>query len=139
MRKIMAYSVLISNAVFLIMTPGLSAGSDIRISGLNAPNDPIAIESIKTGDIPVKGVAPTSLLVPILYRIYQRGAGPTKGVRCPMYPSCSEYSRISVVKSGLVLGILKTSDRLHRCGHDLSFYPRLWKQGQGFSHEDLPR
>ena len=38
-----------------------------------------------------------------------------------MYPSCSEYGKVTIIKNGYV-GVLKTFDRLHRCSHDLENY-----------------
>ena len=37
---------------------------------------------------------------------------------CPMYPSCSEYSRQAVEKHGFTLGWTMAMDRLLRCGRD---------------------
>jgi putative membrane protein insertion efficiency factor len=34
---------------------------------------------------------------------------------CPFYPSCSEYARQSIMKDGVVKGILKGSWRICRC------------------------
>lgn len=68
-------------------------------------------------------VGPATAVARGLLFIYQRGASPTKGQRCPMYPSCSEYSRLAVNRYGVLMGVLKTADRLHRCGHDLRTYP----------------
>ncbi|MBW2635540.1 MAG: membrane protein insertion efficiency factor YidD [Deltaproteobacteria bacterium] len=40
------------------------------------------------------------------------------GHRCPMYPSCSEYSAQAFKKHGFIKGWVMTSDRLLRCGRD---------------------
>lgn len=37
---------------------------------------------------------------------------------CPMYPSCSEYSRECIQKHGTLIGWIMTCDRLMRCGRD---------------------
>jgi len=37
---------------------------------------------------------------------------------CPMYPSCSEYSRQAVEKHGFAVGWAMAMDRLLRCGRD---------------------
>ena len=42
---------------------------------------------------------------------------------CPMSPSCSRYAAEAVQKHGAVEAFFLTADRLHRCGHDLYFYP----------------
>jgi len=40
------------------------------------------------------------------------------GHRCPMHPSCSEYSAQAFQKHGFIIGWIMTSDRLLRCGRD---------------------
>jgi len=37
---------------------------------------------------------------------------------CPMYPSCSEYSRQAVTRFGFAKGWVMSMDRLMRCGRD---------------------
>jgi len=37
---------------------------------------------------------------------------------CPMYPSCSEYSKQAIKKHGMTIGWMMTTDRLLRCGRD---------------------
>ena len=37
---------------------------------------------------------------------------------CPMYPSCSEYSKEAFEKYGFFIGGMIASDRLMRCGRD---------------------
>jgi len=63
------------------------------------------------------------LIKPVLFIIefYQNHLGKIKGSYCPMYPSCSEYGKVTIIKNGYV-GVLKTFDRLHRCSHDLENY-----------------
>jgi len=56
-------------------------------------------------------------------RGYQRWGSPAKGSQCPMVPSDSEYARQAIRRYGIFQGGLLTADRLHRCGHDLNFYP----------------
>ena len=70
-------------------------------------------------------VAPGRAISRVLFIIYQRGAAPSKGQKCPMSPSCSEYGRLAVERFGLLEGTLMTADRLHRCGHDLRYYPTV--------------
>ncbi len=41
-----------------------------------------------------------------------------RGGQCPMYPTCSEYSRQAIARHGLVIGWMMTTDRLLRCGRD---------------------
>ena len=63
------------------------------------------------------------LIKPVLFIIefYQNYLGKIKGSYCPMYPSCSDYGKVTIIKEGYV-GVLKTFDRLHRCSHDLENY-----------------
>jgi putative component of membrane protein insertase Oxa1/YidC/SpoIIIJ protein YidD len=58
-------------------------------------------------------------------RFYQIFISPVKQENCPMYPSCSHYGLSSIKEYGLT-GILMTADRLHRCGHDLHKYERIF-------------
>jgi putative membrane protein insertion efficiency factor len=57
-------------------------------------------------------------------RFYQNVISPIKGENCRMYPSCSHFA-IEALKVHGLRGILMSSDRLHRCGHDLKFYQRM--------------
>ncbi|RMD82081.1 MAG: membrane protein insertion efficiency factor YidD [Candidatus Dadabacteria bacterium] len=109
-------------------------------NGMNAPLDPIAGSFVHESDSTLKDNGFGDLLPPVrwLFALYQRGIGPTKGVRCPMYPSCSEYGRRAIAHYGLLRGLLMTADRLHRCGHDLQFYDPLWSPQSGWYSDDPP-
>ena len=63
------------------------------------------------------------LSFPILisFKTYQIILSPIKGENCPMYPSCSYYG-IEAIKKYNIKGLLMTSDRINRCGHDLKYY-----------------
>jgi putative component of membrane protein insertase Oxa1/YidC/SpoIIIJ protein YidD len=74
----------------------------------------------------LRPVGPGHLMDSALFFIYQRGAGPSKGQKCPMSPSCSEYGRRAVERFGFLKGAIMTADRLHRCGHDLRYYPTVF-------------
>ena len=50
--------------------------------------------------------------------LFQRFVSPGDGARCPLYPSCSAYSKEAFSKHGPLLGWIMTSDRLMRCGRD---------------------
>jgi hypothetical protein len=128
-----------AGAVFVVFLAVASPSrSAIVTSPLNAPSDPIAGYSQVTSDIGGIQVGPSVLLIRTLFVLYQRGVGPMRGTLCPMLPSCSEYARISVVRHGLLFGSLMAADRLHRCGHDLYLYPRLWSTSRGWCYEDPP-
>ncbi len=47
-----------------------------------------------------------------LVRFYKDYISPIDGSRCPMYPSCSQYSIECFEKHGLITGWLMTCDRL---------------------------
>ena len=51
-------------------------------------------------------------------RMYQTYISGVNGHRCPMIPSCSQYSIEAFRKHGYLLGWIMTSDRLLRCGRD---------------------
>lgn len=48
----------------------------------------------------------------LLLRFYQRFISPLDGDRCPMYPTCSQYSLEAIKKHGPIIGIVLTADRL---------------------------
>ena len=64
---------------------------------------------------------PSAGFLPALLAIYR---GPLnhlyaiRGGQCPMYPSCSQYSRQAIARHGLLIGWVMTTDRLLRCGRD---------------------
>jgi putative component of membrane protein insertase Oxa1/YidC/SpoIIIJ protein YidD len=50
---------------------------------------------------------------------------------CPMYPSCSEYSRQAFEKYGFFIGVMIASDRLMRCGRDeVRLAPKIYVEGK---------
>jgi putative component of membrane protein insertase Oxa1/YidC/SpoIIIJ protein YidD len=56
-----------------------------------------------------------------LIEFYRGPLNHLKSVRygeCPMYPSCSEYSRQAMARFGPAKGWVMTMDRLIRCGRD---------------------
>ena len=130
----------IAPVLFLALAFGAFAASDqVRADALRAPSDPIAHRAEVLTPVANVNIGPATLGVRFLFGLYQRGVSPTKGVSCPMFPSCSEYGRLSVARHGLLLGVMITADRLHRCGHDLYLYPRLWSVSNGWCYEDTPR
>ena len=60
-----------------------------------------------------------------MIRAYQKFISGISGLSCPMYPSCSRYGLAAVRKHGIFFGFLMTTDRLHRCGHDLFQYRKV--------------
>lgn len=69
-------------------------------------------------------------------RVYQRLVSPSRGSSCPMHPHCSRYGLLAFKRFDPVRAFMMTSDRLHRCGHDLSHYAAVVVDGQ-LRFEDL--
>ena len=72
-----------------------------------------------------------------MFFVYQKFVGRSKGMRCPMWPSCSEFARVQFEQRGIFRGILAAGDRLNRCGHDLHLYDPLYLP-EGVAYEDYP-
>jgi putative membrane protein insertion efficiency factor len=71
-------------------------------------------------------------------RMYQTYVSSMGGHRCPMKPSCSQYSIEAFKKHGYLLGWIMTSDRLLRCGRDETRLSRtLRKNNEIFSYDPL--
>ncbi|MDA8428343.1 MAG: membrane protein insertion efficiency factor YidD [Geobacteraceae bacterium] len=51
----------------------------------------------------------------LIIRFYQRLLSPLLPAACRFYPSCSEYSRDSIVRHGFVRGMWLTMIRLSKC------------------------
>ena len=85
-----------------------------------------------------EAVSPGRPLFSLLITVYQEIISPVDGEHCPMYPSCSQYCKESVSEYGLLKGILFSTDRLHRCGHDLKYYPVYYIEGRllRYDHPD---
>lgn len=59
---------------------------------------------------------------------------------CPMYPSCSEYSKQAFEKYGVFLGAMIASDRVMRCGRDeLKTAPVILVEGKPKFYDPLER
>lgn len=62
-----------------------------------------------------------SKLIIKIIEIYQKTISPDHGLvltgamRCRFYPSCSEYTKLSVAKHGVLAGLAKGFLRLLRC------------------------
>ncbi len=48
-------------------------------------------------------------------RFYQRLVAPITGPRCKFYPSCSEYAAQSIMRFGILRGLVLAGWRLLRC------------------------
>jgi len=63
---------------------------------------------------PASKPVPTVAATPFLWLLsfYQKTIGPVVSGRCPMYPTCSQYSVDSIHKHGPFIGIVMTADRM---------------------------
>lgn len=59
-----------------------------------------------------------------LLGIYQNHVSTVDGDRCPLYPTCSQYSVLAIRKHGPVIGIIMTADRLIHEGDEQQLAPR---------------
>ncbi len=80
-------------------------------------------------------VQPHEPMMAVLFRFYRDVVSPVNGSNCPMYPSCSRYSRTALDSLGTLEGMLATFDRLHRCGHDLHFYELVLESGRWLRYD----
>lgn len=71
---------------------------------------------------------------PALIRFYRGPLNRLSAVRdgqCPMYPTCSEYSRQAINAYGPVMGAVMSIERLMRCGRDeLRLSPKILDNGE---------
>lgn len=70
---------------------------------------------------------------------YQNFLSPIKGGNtCPMYPSCSQYSKILFQTQPIYEAYIGTLERVLRCGHELHLYPKRKVEG-GIRWYDPPK
>ncbi len=74
-------------------------------------------DSLDTNEVPFHYFFTNSSI-----RLYQKLISPSKGNECIMHPHCSLYGRMAFKKYNPIKAFIMTSDRLHRCGHDLQNY-----------------
>jgi len=88
------------------------------LCNMNSPNEFIIKDSITAEAVNTNFFVSSASFY---LKFYQNYISPINGESCQMIPSCSEYSLQSIKTHG-ILGLLMTTDRLHRCGHDLFNY-----------------
>jgi len=72
-----------------------------------------------------------------LIRFYKEYISDVDDHSCQILPVCSTYNLKSIDKYGFVIGVLKISDRLHRCGHDFKYYECVsYNNKIGFGYRD---
>lgn len=72
-----------------------------------------------------------------IYRFYKTYISPVGGDRCPMYPSCSTYSKQAFSQYGFITGFILTADRLTRCGNDLYLYKKFISNGIEYAEDHV--
>jgi len=70
-----------------------------------------------------------------MVRLYQVYISPVYGSRCPMYPTCSQYSIEAIKKHGSLVGSLMTVGRLMHEADERRFVP-LQKVGDRYRFMD---
>lgn len=66
----------------------------------------------------------------IFLNFYQKWMSPIKGGnKCPMHPSCSQYSKIAFESLPKYKAYIKSCERLLRCGKELYLYPTIQIDG----------
>lgn len=82
----------------------------------------LALFSACASTTPKEGEEKTGFrLMGSLVDFYQRDLNHLSAVKaseCPMYPSCSKYSKECIQRYGSVIGWTMSVDRLMRCGRD---------------------
>ena len=69
---------------------------------------------------------------------FQKYISPVDGDRCPMYPSCSSYSKQAFQTHGFFMGWIMTCDRLMRCGRDETrLSPEIMQNGRRLTYDSL--
>jgi putative membrane protein insertion efficiency factor len=79
------------------------------------------------------GISDSALMS--MVRLYQVYISPVYGSRCPMYPTCSQYSIEAIKKHGSLLGALMTVGRLMHEADERRFVP-LQKVGDRYRFMD---
>ena len=84
----------------------------------------------------VSSVAATPFLW--LLSFYQTTIGPVNSGRCPLYPTCSQYSKEAIHRHGPVVGVVMTADRLIHELEEQKYAP-LEKVGNRYRYLDPVR
>lgn len=65
---------------------------------------------------------PGCALASSMLYLYKAFISPADGSRCPMHPSCSDFTHKAITSKGLIIGVVISCDRLMSCGCDLDKY-----------------
>lgn len=104
----------LTKAIFVIMLGAfLCAGTTARGASVPSVDDPRQTPAPTKPD-PGAGARIAEKMV----GLFRRHISAVDGDRCPMYPTCSQYSLEAFEKHGAIMGWVMTCDRLLRCGRD---------------------
>lgn len=128
--------------LLLILLPAAASAADLPWGPWSVNDDApvLMMKADRRTARPVEKPAPTVAATPFLWLLsfYQTAIGPTVSGRCPMYPTCSQYSVEAVRKHGPAIGIVMTADRLiHEM--DEQKYAPLVKVGGRYRFSDPVR
>ncbi|NNF98762.1 MAG: membrane protein insertion efficiency factor YidD [Desulfobacteraceae bacterium] len=102
----------------------------ILISGACSHTPPRELAGMESGE-PYASMA-------FFYGEYLNHLSAVRRGHCPMYPSCSEYSRQAVETHGFSVGWIMAMDRLMRCGRDeVKSVPRVYIEGSWRYYDPL--
>lgn len=122
--------------IFLaFLLPSMTKAHPLKDGEFNTQHSDSISNNIKTDDLDLFDFIDQSLL--LIFRFYQKYITDVDDHTCPMHPTCSNYGLIAIENYGFFIGSLKTIDRLHRCGHDLTFY-KIIKLDSRNAHMDMP-
>jgi len=117
------------------LLPSMTKAHPLKHIEYNSQHSGSISNKIETADINLFDYIDQSLL--LIFRFYQKYITDVDDHTCPMHPTCSNYGLIAIENYGFFIGSLKTIDRLHRCGHDLTFY-KIIKLDSRNAHMDIP-
>lgn len=61
---------------------------------------------------------------------YKKNVSTLNFTHCSFHPTCSQYTKQSILKYGLLKGWIMGCDRLMRCSHELWVYPEVKVEGE---------
>ncbi len=77
--------------------------------------DSLTIQNYLSALNKISNTDATDIKPGFVYSVYQNFISSNDSQNCPFTPSCSAYASQAIKKHGLILGTLKTGDRLQRC------------------------
>ena len=125
--------------LLVAMAAGLARGEDI-------PGEPWSVTSsapvigADTEAAPLQPSAPDSLSSTVCFTwlaFYRQVLHVVVTSHCPMYPSCSNYSRLAIEKHGSVVGVILTADRLIHEGDEQYYAPVVQRNGRSLYRDPV--